>query len=132
LVLINAGVGITPALAMLEQALSTGRAIHFIHCVRHGGAHAFRDWLESMCSAHPQLQRFYCYSEPRNEDTPHASGLLTESLLAQWLSAQRDLDAYFLGPKPFMANVKRHLHNLGVPAAQCSYEFFGPTAELQA
>lgn len=132
LALITAGVGITPALAMLEQALSTGREIHFIHCARHGGAHAFRDWLESMCSAHPQLQRFYCYSEPRSEDTPHASGLLTESLLAQWLPAQRDLDAYFLGPKPFMANVKRHLHNLGVPTAQCSYEFFGPAAELQA
>jgi nitric oxide dioxygenase len=132
LALITAGVGITPALAMLEQALSTGRDIHFIHCARHGGVHAFRDWLESMAAKHPQLQRFYCYSEPRAEDAQHASGFLTEPLLAQWLPAQRDLDAYFLGPKPFMANVKRQLQRLGVPAAQCHYEFFGPAAELEA
>ncbi|MBX9913480.1 MAG: NO-inducible flavohemoprotein [Pseudomonadaceae bacterium] len=132
LALITAGVGITPALAMLEQALSTGRDIHFIHCARHGGAHAFRNWLESMVAKHPQLQRFYCYSEPRAEDAQHASGFLTEPLLAQWLPAQRDLDAYFLGPKPFMANVKRQLQGLGVPAEQCHYEFFGPAAELDA
>jgi nitric oxide dioxygenase len=132
LALITAGVGITPALAMLEQALSTGRNIHFIHCARHGGTHAFRSWLEQMVSTHPQLQRFYCYSEPRAEDLPHASGLLTEPLLAQWLPAQRDLDAYFLGPKPFMANVKRQLQRLGVPSGQCHYEFFGPAAALEA
>jgi nitric oxide dioxygenase len=85
-----------------------------------------------MAAKHPQLQRFYCYSEPRAEDVQHASGLLTEPLLAQWLPAQRDLDAYFLGPKPFMANVNRQLQSLGVPAAQCHYEFFGPAAELEA
>ena len=132
LALITAGVGITPALAMLEQALSTGREIAFIHCARHSAAHGFRDWLEAMVAIHPQLQRFYCYSESLAADTPHASGLLTEPLLAQWLPAQRDLDAYFLGPKPFMANVKRQLQRLGVPAAQCHYEFFGPAAALDA
>jgi nitric oxide dioxygenase len=132
LALISAGVGITPALAMLEQALSTGREIHFIHCARHSGAHAFRDWLEGMVAKHPQLQRFYCYSEPRAADTEHASGMLTEPLLAQWLPTERDLDAYFLGPKPFMASVKRQLQRLGVPAEQCHYEFFGPASALEA
>ena len=130
LALITAGVGITPALAMLEQALSSGRPIHFIHCARHSGVQAFRTWLESMAAKHPQLQRFYCYSEPRSADSEHASGMLTESLLAQWLPVERDLDAYFLGPKPFMANVKRQLQRLGVPSGQCHYEFFGPAAEL--
>ncbi|MBX9756937.1 MAG: NO-inducible flavohemoprotein [Pseudomonadaceae bacterium] len=132
LALITAGVGITPALAMLEQALSSGREIHFIHCARHGGVHAFRDWLETMAAKHPQLQRFYCYSEPRAHDGHCASGLLTEPLLAQWLPAQRDLDAYFLGPKPFMAQIKRHLQRLGVPGDQCHHEFFGPAMELEA
>ncbi|WP_137819236.1 NO-inducible flavohemoprotein [Pseudomonas sp. 2FG] len=132
LALITAGVGITPALAMLEQALDSGREIHFIHCARHSGAHAFRDWLETKVAAHPQLKRFYCYSEPRAEDHQVTSGFLTPQLLDQWLPAQRDLDAYFLGPKPFMAQVKRHLSGLGIPDAQCHYEFFGPAAELEA
>lgn len=57
---------------------------------------------------------------------------MTPERLAQWLPEQRDLDAYFLGPKAFMAQVKRQLKQLGVPDAQCRYEFFGPAAELEA
>lgn len=132
LALITAGVGITPALAMLEQALHSGRPIHFIHCARHGGVHAFRAWMDGLLAAHPQLQRFYCYSEPRADDQAMASGLLSEQQLAAWLPAERDLDAYFLGPAPFMAQVKRHLSRLGVPAAQCHYEFFGPAQALDS
>ncbi len=132
LALITAGVGITPALAMLEQALSTGRDIHFIHCARHGGVHAFRDWLECKAQAHPQLKRFYCYSEPREEDQHVEAGLLTEERLAQWLPEERDVDAYFLGPQPFMAHVNRSLRGLGVPGEQCYYEFFGPAGKLDA
>jgi nitric oxide dioxygenase len=39
-VLISGGVGITPTLAMLEQALATGREVVFIHCARNGAADA--------------------------------------------------------------------------------------------
>ncbi len=131
LALITAGVGITPALAMLEQALTTGRDIHFIHCARHGGVHAFRDWLECKAQAHPQLKRFYCYSEPREEDQHVEAGFLTEERLAQWLPEGRDVDAYFLGPQPFMAHVNRSLRGLGVPDGQRYYEFFGPAGKLE-
>jgi len=131
LALITAGVGITPALAMLEQALDTGRDIHFIHCARHGGVHAFQEWLASKAEAHPQLKRFYCYSEPRDEDLHVDSGFLTEERLARWLPQELDLDAYFLGPQPFMAHVNRSLRGLGVPAEQCYYEFFGPAGTLE-
>lgn len=58
------------------------------------------------------------------------AGFLSRELLEQWLPAERDLDAYFLGPKPFMAQVKRHLQALGVPAEQSRYEFFGPAFAL--
>ena len=132
LALITAGVGITPALAMLDQALASGRDVHFIHCARHGGVHGFQDWLESKAQAHPQLKRFYCYSEPREEDTHVQSGFLTAERLQQWLPAERDLEAYFLGPQPFMAHVNRQLREIGVPSEQCYYEFFGPAGNLEA
>ncbi len=132
LVLISAGVGITPALSMLEAARDSGRDIHFIHCARHAGVHAFRDWVQAQTEANPQLRHYYCYSEPRADDQAHASGLLTRERLAEWLPGERDLDAYFLGPKPFMAQVKRHLHELGVPPSQTHYEFFGPASALEA
>ena len=51
--------------------------------------------------------------------------------MAQWLGRERDVDAYFLGPKGFMAVIKRHLKGLGVPEQQSRYEFFGPAAALE-
>ncbi|WP_439887021.1 NO-inducible flavohemoprotein [Pseudomonas sp. MBLB4123] len=132
LVLISAGVGITPALSMLEAARASGRPIHFIHCARHGGVHAFGDWVAGQAIEHPQLKHYVCYSEPREGDAADAQGLLSREQLDAWLPAERDLDAYFLGPKPFMAMVKRHLAELGVPASQSHYEFFGPAAALDS
>lgn len=58
--------------------------------------------------------------------------VFSRELLEQWLPAERDLDAYFLGPKPFMAQVRRHLQALGVPAEQSRYEFFGPASALDS
>lgn len=130
LVLISAGVGITPTLSMLDSACHSGRPIHFIHCARHGDVHAFRDWVEAQAAEHPQIRHYVCYSEARTHDQADATGLLSRELLAQWLPSERNLDAYFLGPRPFMATVKRQLRELGVPEQQTHYEFFGPAAAL--
>lgn len=132
LALISAGVGITPALAMLDAARHSGRPIHFIHCARNAEVHAFRDWVDAHAAEHPQIRHYVCYSEPREGDRADATGFLSRDLLEQWLPAERNLDAYFLGPKPFMAQVKRHLQALGVPAEQSRYEFFGPASALDS
>ena len=132
LVLISGGVGITPTLAMLEAALASGRQIHFIHCARNGGVHAFREHVDGLAARNPQLKRFYCYDEDDGVSLPaDALGYLDQAQLDRWLPQERDLDAYFLGPKPFMAAVKRHLQALGVPQGQSRYEFFGPAAALE-
>jgi nitric oxide dioxygenase len=130
LVLISGGVGITPTLAMLSEALKTQRPIHFIHCARNKAVHAFRDSVDALAARHPQLKRFYCYDQGSSSDGADATGLLNQERLAQWLPETRDVDAYFLGPKPFMALIKRSLHALGVPEAQTRYEFFGPASAL--
>ncbi|HVE06687.1 MAG TPA: NO-inducible flavohemoprotein [Paraburkholderia sp.] len=131
LVLISGGVGITPTLAMLRAALQTSRPVHFIHAARHGGVHAFRQFIDELAAQHPQLKRFYVYEKPRAEDTAFdATGYLDEARLREWLPASRDVDVYFLGPKAFMKAIKRHLTALGVPAAQSRYEFFGPASAL--
>ncbi|MCG8296044.1 NO-inducible flavohemoprotein [Pseudomonas entomophila] len=131
LVLISGGVGITPTLAMLEAALKTERPVHFIHCARNGAVHAFRDWVDGLAAKHPQLKRFYCYAEDDGSRAADAVGLLDQDLLAQWMPRERDVDAYFLGPKGFMAAIKRQLKGLGVPEGQSRYEFFGPAAALE-
>jgi nitric oxide dioxygenase len=134
-VLISGGVGITPTLAMLEQALATGREVVFIHCARNGEVHAFREQVEAAAVRHPQqLQRFYCYDHVSDESAqaPHAVGRLDLARLNEWLPAHtRDVDAYFLGPKPFMQQVRRGLREWGVPQAQARFEFFGPASALE-
>jgi len=132
LVLISGGVGITPTLAMLEAALETSRPIHFIHCARNGGVHAFRKWVDDLAARHPQLKRFYCYAEDDGvSPAADAVGLLNQAQLEQWLPEDRDLDAYFLGPKGFMAAIKRQLKIAGVPEKQSRFEFFGPASALE-
>ncbi|GHC98570.1 hypothetical protein GCM10007320_54480 [Pseudorhodoferax aquiterrae] len=134
LVLISGGVGITPTLAMLDAALAAPgeRPVHFIHCARNADVHAFRAHVDAQAARHPRLQVFYCHDEAQGTGAaPHAVGRLDRARLQDWLPADRDLDAYFLGPKPFMAQLRRDLHALGVPPAQSRYEFFGPTSALE-
>jgi nitric oxide dioxygenase len=131
IVLISGGVGITPTLAMLDQALATGREIRFIHAARHAGVHAFRDHVDGLAERHPQLKRHYIYAEERDgHPEADAVGLLGKDALGEWLPPTRDVDAYFLGPLPFMQAVKRSLRELGVPEGQTYYEFFGPAKAL--
>lgn len=131
LVLISGGVGITPTLAMLDAALASGRQIHFIHAARNGRVHAFRQHIDALERDHPQLQRFYCYEDGQEVDAAaQAKGYIDTALLQRWLPATPDIDAYFLGPLPFMKAVKRSLAELGVPESQTHYEFFGPAGEL--
>lgn len=130
-VLISGGVGITPTLAMLDAALQCQRPVHFIHFARNRSVHAFRAAVEQRKASHSQLQRFYVYDEHGGEaDAPHAIGMLSSAGLGAWLPASRDVDAYFLGPKPFMQRVKKQLRELGVPESQTRYEFFGPASAL--
>ncbi|MYN05165.1 NO-inducible flavohemoprotein [Pseudoduganella sp. DS3] len=131
IVLISGGVGITPTLAMLDKALETGREIRFIHAARHAGVHAFRDHIDRLAQRHPQLKRHYIYAEERaDQPAADAVGLLGKEQLGEWLPQSRDVDAYFLGPVPFMQAVKRSLRELGVPEGQTYYEFFGPAKAL--
>ena len=115
-----------------KQALASGRQVHFIHCARNGQVHAFREFIADQQKQHPQLRSYTCYSEALPGDAGDAEGFLSRELLEQWLPTERNMDAYFLGPKPFMAQVKKLLRDVGVPEAQSRYEFFGPAAALEA
>ncbi len=133
LVLISAGVGITPTIPMLQQALKTSRPIYFIHCARNRAVHAFRETVDGLRATHPQLKRFYAYSEVTQTtaaDGVDGVGRLDKNRLAKWLPSNLDVDVYFLGPQPFMALVKRNLKALGVPQSQTHFEFFGPASAL--
>mgnify|MGYP006323355607 FL=1 len=74
----------------------------------------------------------YIYSEPGVDCQPDAEGFVTADLIAAQLPEDRDVEFYFLGPKPFMGAVFKIATELGVPEGQIHYEFFGPDEGLVA
>ncbi len=113
----------------MQSALTTQRSIYFIHAARNAEVDGFRNWIKEQQKTHSNLHCFYCYEQDPNK-LADAEGMIDKSLLAKWLPADKDIDAYFLGPKPFMVTIKKALKELGVPETQTHYEFFGPASEL--
>jgi len=133
LVLISGGVGITPVLAIAQAALESGhRQVVFIHYARNAQAQAFQTVLANWKAQYPQFSAYIVHSEAGNSATtrPDALGFPSIEHLEQWLPAERDVEAYFVGPKPFMAFMKRALREIGVADSQSHYEFFGPAEDL--
>jgi nitric oxide dioxygenase len=130
IVFVTGGVGITPAISMLNTAAATGRPIHFIHAAKNSLAHAFRTHVEAVAVRHDNVRACFLYDEPLAHDDARLHGRVTEEVLAERLPADRDVDLYFLGPKPFMQAVNRMARSLGIPSNQVRYEFFGPLEAL--
>ena len=42
----------------------------------------------------------------------------------------RDVEFYFLGPKPFMQAINSFAPKLGIPVENVHFEFFGPSEDL--
>jgi len=132
LVLLTGGVGITPAISMLQPALESGRQVHFLHGALNSSTHAFRAHVDALAQQHDNLKVGYIYSEPLEGDSAHETGFFDQQKLSAMLPDSSDVDVYFLGPKPFMQNCQKLLNELGIPAENQRYEFFGPLEELSA
>ncbi|MBB5373110.1 NO-inducible flavohemoprotein [Acidocella aromatica] len=133
LVLVSGGVGITPTLAMAEAALAEGkRDVIFAHYARNGDVHAFGDQIGAWAEAYPQFRAHVVYEQGGKEDGawPTKLGRPEIAHLEEWLPESRDCEAYFLGPKPFMAFIRKSLLALGLPQERLHFEFFGPAEAL--
>ena len=130
LVLLTAGVGITPAISMLEAEAGSGRDIRFIHAALNSQVHAFQSHVQALANQHQHITPFYIYSEPSEQCQPHAQGLINRQLVQQQLPDNHDVEFYFLGPKPFMVSALGIAKELGIPEDQIHFEFFGPSEEL--
>jgi len=65
LMLLSAGVGVTPLLSMLLGVLKTQpeREVFFVHGALNGRVHAFRDFVRQLAASHPNLKVHYRYNE---------------------------------------------------------------------
>jgi ferredoxin-NADP reductase/MOSC domain-containing protein YiiM/ferredoxin len=133
--LISAGIGATPVLAML-QALAkehSDREIWWLHGARSSRDHSFAAETRSLLASLPNARTDVCYSRPGPDDLEgrdfDSRGRLTASLLAA-LEPPRDAEAYLCGPTPFMEEISAGLAAMGIDAARIHTEPFGPAPGL--
>lgn len=137
LVLISGGVGVTPVLSMLHDAVGQPGwgEIHFVHGAIDGESHAFRGEVRELAAKDPRVKVHFRYTRPTRNDHDakrhHSEGLIDRPFLQSALGSP-DGEFYFCGPKPMMAGVYQALHKWNVPAHRIHYEFFGPAEELNA
>lgn len=136
LVLLAAGVGITPIMSILLTALDAmpEREIVLIHGSLNEDVQAFKSTVDALARQHPQLKVHYRYSDPPKlgtERTGSASTGFIDAALIESFVPERDADYYFCGPQPFMVGMYHELIKWGMPPAQVHFEFFGPRQTLE-
>jgi ferredoxin-NADP reductase/predicted pyridoxine 5'-phosphate oxidase superfamily flavin-nucleotide-binding protein len=134
-VLISAGVGITPMIAMTNFIINEGmrtrkfRRTYFIHSARNGQDHAFRDHIRDLAGAYKNFTAHFRYSQPGENDrlgeTHDSEGHVDIKLLKRVLPFD-DYDFYLCGPGPFMQSLYEGLMELGISDERIHYESFGP------
>lgn len=134
-VLISAGIGITPLLPMLGAlaAESTPRTVWWIHCTRSGVDDVFQDEVRSALAKLPAARKWSFYSRPAVGDVEGrdytVGGRIDGSRLAA-MGLPPDAHYYLCGPQAFMRQTMADLGRLGVDASHIHSETFGAEASL--
>ena len=136
-VLLSAGIGATPVLAMLHTlaAEHSTRQVLWIHGARDREHHPFavearglRAW-RALAHGHSHV----CYSRPGARDKLgedfDETGHLSPSVFDE-VGLPRDSDVYLCGPGQFMAEMKAALTTFGVAPARIHVEVFNGGASM--
>ena len=134
LVLISAGVGVTPMVSILRSITSetSKRPVWFIHGARNSRYHPLAAEVTQIADMHKNVFTHIAYSQPEPGDAlgkdydseGRISGPLIEKLVQ---SAEAH---YFLcGPTGFMAEIQESLERSGVSAERIHFETFGPATQ---
>jgi ferredoxin-NADP reductase/MOSC domain-containing protein YiiM len=133
--LISAGIGGTPVLAMLHALAQerSEREIWWLHSARNGREHPFATEVRTLLASLRNARSRVYYSRPDQEDVLgqsfDGSGRLTGAVLAE-LDLPLDAQAYLCGPTPFMDEISAGLSSLGLEASRVHTEPFGPAPGL--
>lgn len=130
-VLLSAGIGVTPVLAML-RALAAGqstRPVRWIHGARNSHEHPFAREVEELLRALPDSRRLIAYSRPLPADRPGIDFDIEERLGVESLrrfDIPGDADVYLCGPDTFMRDLGSALAAIGISSGHIRTERFGP------
>jgi ferredoxin-NADP reductase/ferredoxin len=135
LVLLSAGIGATPVLAMLytlAEARST-RQVLWLHAARDREHHPFAAEVRRLMLALPHARSYVCYSRPGLSDKMgedfDATGHLSRSVFDE-VGVPREADVYLCGPTRFMAEMKETLGAVGVAPRRIYVEIFNGSESI--
>jgi nitric oxide dioxygenase len=136
IVLISAGVGLTPLTSILNTVTAASteskRKIHFIHGVRRGRARAFKDHVLSLRKQDPSLRVTFFNSSPSEDEKQgenyHYAGridLLKLDKNEHLFLDDPSTEYYVCGPTSFMEDMARSLKGFNVDPSRVHMELFG-------
>jgi ferredoxin-NADP reductase/MOSC domain-containing protein YiiM len=129
IVLLSAGIGATPVLAMLHAlaAARSARQVMWLHTAHDGQHHPFAGEVRGLMRALANGRSYVCYTKPDSTDKTSqdfdATGRFSQSVF-DGLGLPRDADIYLCGPTRFMADMKETLTALGVAPERVHVEIF--------
>jgi ferredoxin-NADP reductase len=130
IVLISAGVGVTPVLSML-YALASGPSdlqVWWFYGARNGKEHPFAEEARRLIQKMPHGRSYVQYSQPAPEDQPGSQfdspGHLSVSSLER-VGVSRNSDFYLCGPPPFLRDFTAGLSAWGIAPERVHVEIFG-------
>jgi len=137
-VLLSAGIGITPVLSMLHALASvraeSPREVWWVHGTRNSKLHVFSEEARKLLHTIPRSHSVIAYSKPDPADRVgedfDIQGHLDFATL-QRLGIPLHADFYVCGPTGFLSDIDRSLISLGVQENQIHQEIFGPTNSIE-
>ena len=134
-VLLSAGIGATPVLAMLHALAAAGspRQVVWLHAARDREHHPFAAEVRRLMALLAHGRSHVCYSRPgpldRLGEDFDAAGHLSRSTFEE-VGVARDADAYLCGPTRFMGEMKEALVGFGVAPRRIHLEIFNGSESL--
>jgi ferredoxin-NADP reductase len=134
-VLLSAGIGATPVLAMLYAlaAARSTRQVLWLYGARDRQHHPFAAEVRRLMLALPHGRSYVCYSRPGSHDTMtgdfDATGRMSRSVFDA-VGVPREADVYVCGPTRFMAEMKESLATVGVTPERIHVELFNGSESM--
>jgi len=133
-VLLSAGVGLTPMVSMAETigAHYPDIEAYYVHGALNSRTHAMDKHVRQIAKQHGKMSVMTFYSDPTNDDVCGKTHDQDGYISPDWLSANTPFhtaDFFLCGPKPFLRTMVNALAQRGVETNRIHYEFFGPTDE---
>jgi hypothetical protein len=128
-VLLSAGIGATPVLAMLYAlvAAPSTREVLWLHAARDRQHHPFASEVRRLIPALAHGHSYICYSRPGSRDKVgqdfDAAGHLSRSAFDE-VGVPPEADVYLCGPTRFMVDMKEALADLGIVQERIHVEIF--------